>query len=263
MPGNGHAHPRTVLAVAFVWLLAACTSAAPDTTPRVATATGTPSNATPPAETPIPGCLPQCWVGQLTRPGPISGDYSTVYFFGGQMTVTVPDGWYGYEDSTGELAIGHPDDESARLEFWIDVYAASDPAGTQDPSIERTGEAVVAWFVDKPIIDVVERAPTTLGGIPAESIEYRRNEDGANEDPDCPAEIQPCAVEFGYPEWDGTFSEGDAFHSQLIVANAVWGGEHHSIYAMFWAIGPAYDAQIEEARAIIDSVTLPLGVEAP
>ena len=261
MPGNGHAHPRTVLAVAFVWLLAACTSAVPAATPRGATATssGVPS----PAATPIPGCLPQCWVGQLTRPGPISGDYSTIYFFGGQMTVTVPDGWYGYEDSTGELAIGHPDDENARLEFWIDVYAASDPAGAQHPSVERTADAVVAWFVEKPIIDVVERAPTTLGGLPAESIEYQRNEDGSNEDPDCPAEIQPCAVEFGYPEWDGAFSEGDAFHSQLIVADAVWGGEHHSIYAMFWAIGQAYDEQIGEALAIIDSATLPLGVEAP
>jgi hypothetical protein len=179
------------------------------------------------------------------------------------MAVTVPSGWYGYEDSTGELSIGHPDDENARLEFWIDVYAVRHPAGTRNPSIRRTGDAVVAWLVDKPLIDVVERGPAMLGGLPAKSIEYRRNDGAPSEDPNCPAEIQPCAVEFGYPEWDGPFAEGDAFHSRLIVADAMWGGEHHSIYAMFWAIGPAYEEQIDEALAVIHSVRLPPGVEAP
>lgn len=217
---------------------------------------------TNPPPTPIPGCLPKCWFGHLTRPGAISGAYTTKFFFGGQMTVTVPDGWWGYEDSTGELSIGLPNDENARLEFWIDVYAASDAAGTPDESVERTGDAVVAWFVKKPIIEVIERAPLTLDGIPAESIEYRRNEDAKNEVSDCPAEIRPCAFEFGYPEWDGSFSEGDPFHSKLVVANATWGGEDHTIYVMFWAIGPFYEELVDDADAIIASVQLPEGVEA-
>jgi hypothetical protein len=56
----------------------------------------------------------------------------------------VPEGWYGYEDSTGELAIGPEGREDARLEFWIDVYAASDPSGNRDASIEATADGITA-----------------------------------------------------------------------------------------------------------------------
>jgi hypothetical protein len=230
-------------------------SVTPTATPAVI-----PTVTNPPA-TPIPGCLPECVTGQLLEPGTVSGEYNTQYFFGGQFTVSVPDGWYGYEDSTSELSIGPAGSEDARLEFWIDIYAASEPSGTRDQSIRRTAEGVTEWFVQKPIIEVIERAPTTFGGLPAESIEYRRRDSAANEDPDCPAELQPCAVEFGYPEWDGSFSEGGPFHSRLVVAEASWGGENHAIYAMFWAIGPAYDDLIDEARAVIESAQLPEGVE--
>jgi hypothetical protein len=59
------------------------------------------------------------------------GDYTTSYFFGGQFTVTVPEGWYGYEDSTGELAIGPEGSDDARLGFWIDV--STDSASTFSP----------------------------------------------------------------------------------------------------------------------------------
>jgi hypothetical protein len=67
-------------------------------------------------------------------------------------------------------------------------------------------------------------------------------------------------VEFGYPEWDGAFSEGDAIHSRLVVLNASWGGQEHAVYAMFWAIGPAYDEFIDGARAVVEEARLPEGV---
>ena len=247
-------------------LIAACGGAAVTSAPpsQVAVASPTPTAApqrTNPPATLIPGCLPACWIGRLTRPNAMSGEYTTRYFFGGQMTVTVPDGWWGYEDSTGELAIGLPRDENARMEFWIDVYAASDPSGRRDASVERTGDAVTTWFLKKPIIELVKREPATLGGLPAEAFEYRRNDKAATEDPGCPAEIQPCSFAFGYPEWDGAFGEGGPFHSRLVMANASWGGVPHSIYVMFWATDPNYGEMIDQVRAVIDSVQLPEGVE--
>ena len=255
---------RRISALALVAVaLAACggeptDSPVPTETAVVSPATGTTAAVpTKSPATPIPGCLPQCWTGRLRTPGPLAGDYTTSYFFGGQFTVTVPEGWYGYEDSTGELAIGPEGSEDAGLEFWIDVYAASDPSGNRDASIEATADSITAWFVDKPIIDVIERGPTTFGGLPAESFEYQRKAGAANEDPDCPAEIQPCAAEFGYPEWDGAFSEGGAFHSRLVVLRASWGGQEHAVYAMFWVIGPAYAELIDEARAVVDGARLP------
>ena len=259
---------RSVTILLGALLVAACASG-PGTTAgptqvTAASVTPSPTSATertsPPA-TPIPGCLPECWTGRLVRPNTISGDYTTRNFFGGQLNVTVPDGWWGYEDSTGELSIGLPNDDNARMEFWIDLYATSDPTGTRDESVERTGDAVIAWFLKKPIIKLVKREAATIGGLPAEAFEYRRNDKAATEDPGCPAEIQPCSFAFGYPEWDGAFGEGGPFHSRLVMANASWGGVRHSIYVIFWATDPNYAEMIDRVQAVIDSVQLPEGVE--
>ena len=215
---------------------------------------------TNPPPTPIPGCLPQCWQGRLTRPGPISGVYTTKNFFGGNLTVTVPDGWASREDSTGEFAVGRANDDTASMEFWLDLFAAKDAIGQKDTSVAMDAESMVAWFTSKKIIKVIKQEPTTLAGLPAVRIEYRRNDKAATEDPNCPAEIQPCSAVFGYPEWDGAFGEGGPFHSQLIVADAMWGGERHAIYVMFWADDTSYAALIDEVDAVIASVKLPLGV---
>jgi hypothetical protein len=217
---------------------------------------------TNPPPSPIPGCLPKCWFGHSKTPGLLSGAYTTSYFFGGGLTVVAPDGWTGYEDSTGELAIGPTGIDDARVELWIDVYAAKDPAGTPDTAVERTADAIIPWFLDKPVIDVIQQAPATLGGLPATSIEYRRNAKGRNEDPECPAELRPCSVAFGYPEWDGAFGEGSRFHSRLVVMNAMWGGEPHSVYALFSATDALYDRYADAAIALVDGAVLPAGVAA-
>jgi hypothetical protein len=247
---------------------AATPSLAPSVAPtQAAVATVLPTSAptvaavlTNPPPTPIPGCLPQCWQGRLTRPGAISGSYTTKNFFGGHLTVSVPDGWASREDSTGEFAVGRPNDESASIEFWIDVFAAKTPAGAKDETVAMDAPSMVDWFTSKKILTVIDRSPTTLDGIPAERIEYRRNAKAATEDPGCPSEIQPCSVAFSYPEWDGAFGEGGPFHSQLIVADAMWGGQRHAIYVMFWGDETSYPELIDQVNAVIASIHLPEGV---
>jgi hypothetical protein len=216
---------------------------------------------TNPPPTQIPGCLPKCVFGQLARPGALSGDYKTKYFFGGLMTVTVPDGWWGYEDSTGELSIGPAGSEADRLEIWIDIYPVMDTNGTQDPSFERSAEGVTKFVAGEQGIEILDRGPATLGSLPAEAFVYRRAADAINQDPGCPTELQPCIMEFGYPEWDGYFGEGGPFHSRLVIAKATWGGEIHAVYAMFWADDTSYVADAAKAQAVVDGARLPAGVE--
>ena len=91
---------RRPVAIWFVALLVAACSGQPGPTAAptqaaTASAASTTSPATGPAPTAIPGCLPECVTGRLDRPGAISGEFTTRNFFGGQMTVTVPDGWFG------------------------------------------------------------------------------------------------------------------------------------------------------------------------
>lgn len=239
---------------------ASATQAAVATAPATAAPTPAPVLTNPPP-TQIPGCLPQCWQGRLTRPGSISGTYKTKNFFGGNLTVTLPTGWFGYEDSTGELAVGLPNQETWRLEFWIDMYAVKDTSGAKDAAVDMSGDSMLAWFLDKPLIHVIKRQDVVLDGIPAVSVEYRRNDKAATEDAGCPPEIQPCTVAFSYPEFNGEwFGEGGPFHSKLIVGSAMWGGQEHTIYVSFAAADPDYDQVIADVDAVIASMQLPDGV---
>jgi hypothetical protein len=176
------------------------------------------------------------------------------------MTLAAPDGWTGYEDSTGELAIGPTGIDDARVELWIAIYAAKDAAGAPDPGVDRAAEAIIPGCRAKPVVDLIQQVPATLGGLPATSIEYRRNAKGRNEDPECPAELQLCSVAFGYPEWDGAFGEGARFHSRLVFMDAMWGGERHSVYAMFSATDALYDQYADAAAAVVEGAVLPAGV---
>jgi hypothetical protein len=262
---------RTVVRAVSAMLLltcVACTGATATSTPTPASGTPAAPTQTPEAPartaapaTPLPACLPRCVTGRLTRPGLLGGDYKTRNFFGGQLTVTVPEGWFGYEDSTSELSIGPKDSEDARLELWLDVHVAADVRGTRDQSVDLTTEAMTAWIVSNPNLDILRRTPATIGGLAAEAIDWARSAGARNSDPDCPAELRPCVVEFGYPEWDGAFTEGGPFRSRLVIAKAAWSGGQHTLYAMLWATSADAFASFEaHAMALVEGARLPAGV---
>lgn len=230
-----------------------------------ATASGSPppSIAPTPGLTPIPGCLPACVTGQLTEPGPLpAGDYTTEYFFGGQLTVTLPGGWSSFEDSTGEFGLRPPGADSGALLFWIDIYPVIDPSSEPVPGVKRTTEGVLQWVRDNPNLKVLEEGPAILGGLSATALDLGRAAGAADVDPDCPAELKPCVGLFSYPEWgDGYFSEGGPFHLRLVAAEATWGGRTHAVYAMIDAHDEAaFAAWGPIAIAIFEGARLPLGV---
>ncbi len=238
------------------------TTANATASPGPAVASGSPAAvvSSAPSRTPIPGCLPQCWIGRLERPGPISGDYTTTNFFGGGMTVPVPDGWVGFEDSTGELALGPADSEDFRVEFWIDVYAAKDASGAPG-DVPITTTAMTDWMASNPNLEILGRVPTTWGPLKADVFDWTRAAKAVNTDPDCPTELQPCIVEFGYPEWDGAYNEGGPFRDRLFVAPATWGGQPHTVYAMITGNDAAAFAKYEAAAtAMVAGTQLPAGV---
>ena len=262
---------RTVARTFVALLLPACMACAGTaSTSTPSPAAGSPAPPTQPAETPgptsapataLPACLPRCVTGRLTRPGVMGGEYTTRNFFGGQLTVTVPEGWFGYEDSTSELSVGPKDSEDARLELWVDVHVAADASGTRDQSVDLTTEAMTAWIVSNPDLDILGRTPATFGGLSGEAIDWARSAGARNSDPNCPAEIQPCVVEFGYPEWDGAFVEGEQFRSRLVIVKAAWSGGQHTLYAMLWATSAdAFAAFEAQAMGIVEGARLPAGV---
>ena len=257
--------------IVLVLSLAACAGAAPPSATPLGTATSRPSDpqssGASPSETPIPGCLPDCLPGQLTVPGDLpAGDYTTKYFFGGQLTVTLPADWTSFEDSTGEFALKPAGSDGFALLFWLDVYPIVDGVDggtTPVAGVEPTADGVLGWTEANPNLQA-ERSAASLGGLAAEALDLRPSDAAENVDPDCPAELRPCVGLFGFPQWDGFFSEGGPFHLRLIAASARWGGQEHVIYAMIDAgTEEAWTAFGSEASAIIDGARLPLGVESP
>ena len=199
---------------------------------HAATATSSATRAS--VATLIPGCLPDCVKPNLTRPGNLpAGDYTTKYFFGGQLTVTVPEGWMSFEDSTGEFALRPVGHEDRAVLFWIDVYPIVD--GTFEPiaDYDGTAKAMVDWIAANPNIAVIENGTGRLGGLEAMRLEFGRGEDAVNVDPECPPEVRACVGLLSFPQWDGGFySQGGPFHQVLLAVDAQWGGETHGVYAM-------------------------------
>jgi hypothetical protein len=251
-----------LLMIAILLLAAAGCAAQPSQTPAAGESrTSNPTEI--PSQSPIPGCLPACVTGRLKRPGPLSGDYTTQNFFGGQFTVTVPSGWEGFEDSTGELAIGPAGSEDGRVEFWIDVYAVEAASGSRDETVDITADAMAAWIASNPNLEILDRQPAMFGDLPAEAFDWLKRADAVNSVPDCPAELLPCVSLFGYPEWDGAFSEGGPARDRLVLAKATWGGTPHAIYALVWAVNEESFAEIQaNAMQMIEGARLPYGVTA-
>jgi hypothetical protein len=272
--------PIVVLLVTLAGLVAACTgSAGPSALPAPSllptsfppasasiepSLPPSPSVATVPETTPIPGCLPACVEGALIRPGDLpAGDYTTEHFFGGQFTVSVPEGWSSFEDSTGEFALAPTVIEGAAVLFWLDVYPVIDPTSDPVPGIKPSVEGTFAWLEANKNVVVSSRRPARLGGLPAEAVELERSAEATNIDPGCPAEGAPCVGLFGFPQWEFSYSQGGPFHLRLTAADATWGGEPHVIYAMTQGGDAKQYAQIEaEAQSMIESARLPLGVDS-
>jgi hypothetical protein len=255
-----------VVVLAFVCVLSvACSGSGggPASASPVAAVSVAPSAAASPAVTPIPGCLPECVTPILTRPGDLpTGDYTTKYFFGGQLTVTVPAGWTSFEDSTGEFGLRPVGTEDRALLFWLDVYPIVDGTFKPVEGFDGTAKTLVEWIEANPNITVIEKTTGSFGGLEATVLDVGRSSKAVNVDKDCPAEIRPCVGLLSFPQWDGDFyGQGGPFHVRLVALDATWGGEPHGVYAVIDAMSEAVFAELAPAATeMIEGARLPEGV---
>jgi hypothetical protein len=265
------AFARPIAVVTFVAVfLAGCaggppTSAVPVTPPEgVAINPSTsPSRVLSPAVTPIPGCLPDCVPGQITNPGDLpKGDYTTRNFFGGQFTVTVPDGWTSGEDSTGEFSLRPREVEEWAVFFWLDVYPIASLARDRVPGIPNTAGGLLDWLEANDSLDILARRPGSIGRLDAEVLDFRVARDAPTGDPECSAEHRlPCVPLLDFPQWDGFYEVSPAFGLRLVAADATWGGRQHVLIAMIEAIGEQRFDELEVmAMPLVEGARLPAGV---
>jgi hypothetical protein len=201
----------------------------------------------------------------LTRPGDLPpGDYTTQHFFGEQLTVTVPDGWTSFEDSTGEFGLKPKGPDDRKVLFWIDVYPVHDDGrATPIKGFDGTAKSLIGWVEADPNVKVLKTSVGHIGDVEATSLDIGRSPTAKNVDPGCPVEIQPCVGLFSFPQWSPDFyGAAGPFHVRLLAADVTWGGKDHAIYAVIDAPDDDVFADIEpDATKMIEGARLPLGVE--
>ena len=117
----------------------------------------------------IPGCAPQCLRPSLIEPGNLrAGKYQTKNFFAGAMTLSFAKGWFSGEDSTGEFWASPKSNQTARVLFWEDVYAAK-------PSTPGTWRRVGPLMADECKSPGLAPEEPELDGLQAEERQDRHD----------------------------------------------------------------------------------------
>lgn len=135
-------------------------------TPAPASPSAEPSEAAPQPTCPNPHggvCL-----------GPLAAGTYTTKAFGTELTYSVPDGWVNHEDLPGNFLVIPPtaslEEIDAGTADYIGVYdgvaaASGDCEARPQDGLDRSPDAIAAWFGAHDGLETTEPAAVTVGGL--------------------------------------------------------------------------------------------------
>lgn len=248
----------TVLSACSLALIAACSPTATEDviTPSV-TSPGT--TVASPEESPsgIRGCVPECSEGFVTA-GPLpSGDYSTVYFLDGQLTVSFAEPWESSEDQGVEFASGPRGASDHRIVFWDDILPVDDH-GHRVNGVPITAAGLLRWFRTNPTFDISREQQAVIGrDIPATVIDLTTALDAKNQDPGCPSGT--CVFVFTWPNVGEALAIAGRETLRLYLADVSYGGRTHLLVAAIQARSKQnLEAFLPVAEQVIASARAPV-----
>ena len=207
----------------------------------------------------IPGCAPQCLRPSLIKPGNLpTGKYQTRNFFASAMTLSFAKGWFSGEDSTGEFSASPKSNQTARVIFWEDVYAATPSNGywKRVGPLMQTSANLLAWLQKNPNLTVSKPRNGRIGTIHARVVDIGVSDGAVNDDPGCPA--KPCANFLLFPQWGEAYGIAGKWISRFYFSDVRYGGKRHLFAAVIEATGRAeLNAFAPTARRLIASVRVP------
>jgi hypothetical protein len=171
----------------------------------------------------VPGDLPE-------------GEYDTVWFFGGEMRLTLDAGWTSREDSTGEFVVSpvYAPDVNDIL-FWEDVYPVEN--GKRVKAVPLTAAGLLNWMRSSSQLEVSAPTAGAIGDLPATLVEVRVADGAVNDDPNCP--VPACALFLGFPQWDGPPWGLAGSHVRFYLSDVTYGGRDHLFVAVIFPVNPA------------------------
>ncbi len=154
------------------------------------------------------GCQGPIQAGSFTSQGLLPG-----------MEMTVGDSWFNSADNLEELQLDQSDNA---LRFWRNPGASS-PTGELLADVPRTPQGLTEWLVSNPNVDVSAPEQTTVGGVPATTLEVTISPDNVNVDPGCPSDVRSCLrLLWIAPHHDLAIGYGEAI--RLYMFNVETGG---------------------------------------
>jgi hypothetical protein len=198
-------------------------------------------------------CAPGCILpGANYEPGAFTaGTYTTKYFLGHALTITVPAGWSGGEDNRREVNLGPTgQDDTGGIVFWEDGKPPAKNGVLPAPGVPDTAAGVLAWLqankdlvVSKPVSGMIGKLPATVVDIAPQLSE--------------PNEV-PFMTWTDFP--DGPlYAFGAPRVIRMYLADITYGGTQHLLMALVTAPNRArLQTWLPEAIPIIASATAPV-----
>jgi hypothetical protein len=216
----------------------------------------------PSAEPTILVCAPGCIRPDANyEPGAFTaGTYTTKYFLGHALTITVPAGWSGGEDNRRELNLGPSGQDDHGIKFWEDGKPPAKNSVLPAPGVPDTAAGVLAWLQANKNLGVSMPASGMIGKFPATVVDIGIAAGAANEDPGgCPVKV--CVNLMTWTDFpDGPeYGFGVPKVVRLYLADITYGGTPHLLMALVDGRDRAdLEAFLPLAIPIIASATAPV-----
>lgn len=245
---------KVISAIAISLLLAACGSTSP-----MASATPQPSGAVSGAATPsltVDGCVPQCLPPGATQPGPLpAGPYTSQYFFGGALTITLDAGWDALDDTQNELIFEHTASPDWLLFAWVDPYPVEHL--TRVNGVDRTPEALVASLQSNPTL-IATSGPTVMvaNEIPAVTLDLEVSDAATKEDAECP---DICTNFLGFENGPDAHGLVRGEKTRMYFAPVTYGGQVHLLTLSVEVIDKSlFDSVLPTAEQLLRTIRMPV-----
>ena len=202
------------------------------------------------------GCVPECLPQGANQPGPLpAGPYTTQYFFGGALTITLDAGWDGLDDTQNELIFEHTASPDWLLFVWVDPYPVEHL--TRVTGVDRTPEALVAWLQSNPTL-IATPGPTVMvaNDIPADTVDLEVSDAATKEVSDCPA---ACTNYLGFENGPDAHGLLRGEKTRIYFAPVTYGGQDHLLTLSVEVVdGTDFDAVLPIAEQLLRTIRMPI-----
>ncbi len=212
-------------------LLAGCGSSGTAAPTPGTEPTSTAASIAPSTSSALQGCVPACNPPGLTQPGTIGpGAYTTQWFFGGRMRVSLSGTWTSEQDSTGEFNASPAATPQNAVFFWEDVYPTR--AESRVNGVPLTAAGLLHWLQSASALKTTAPRKGRIGRLPATVVDVSVNKHTKNEDPNCPD--RPCVLFLGFPQWTETWGIAGSQVQRFYLADVTYGGAKHLFVAVVY-----------------------------